>query len=67
MTQNKRRHQAMVLVWVPAAGTNYWCDFESDAKTLAALIERLRAGAERGEWLRWRIITIEQEEMGVCR
>jgi len=67
MTQTKRRHQAMVLVWVPAANTNYWCDFESDAKTLAALVERLRAGAERGEWLRWRIITIEHEEMGVCR
>jgi len=67
MTQTKRRHQAMVLVWIPVAKTNHWCDFESDAKTLDALIERLRAGAKRGEWLEWRIITIEQEEMGVCR
>jgi hypothetical protein len=51
------------VVWLLEA--NEWVDLQTNCRTEAGLIRRLRAGVRAGEWLAWRIIRIEREEMGV--
>lgn len=64
MKQAKLR--AMVLVWCEMHGCNRWIDLRCKARTEKGLLKQLRAGVKRGEWVAWRIITIEREEIGVC-
>jgi len=57
--------RAQVLVWSDLLQGNHWVDVATKARTEAGLVKQLRAGVKAGEWLGWRIIRIEREEMGV--
>jgi hypothetical protein len=54
-----------VLVWSDLLETNHWVDLAGSGRSEAALVRQLRKGVRTGEWLAWRIIRIEREEMGV--
>lgn len=57
--------RAQVLVWCQSLQCNRWIDLATKARTKAGLVKQLRAGVKAGEWVAWRIIRIEREEMGV--
>jgi hypothetical protein len=52
-------------VWSDLLETNHWVDLAGSGRSEAALVRQLRKGVRTGEWLAWRIIRIEREEMGV--
>ena len=56
--------RAMVLQFEPALGNCRWVDFASRHRSERALIEALRAGVRRGEWIGWRLITVHQQSIG---
>lgn len=62
--QFSRLPQAMVLVYQPLLTHSIWQDFACRARTRDGLIKLLRAGVKRGDWVGWRLITIEAEAMG---
>jgi len=57
-------HQAMVLVYQPELTHSVWQDVIIRTKWIELLEQRLREGVRKGEWVAWRIITIEKEAMG---
>lgn len=56
--------QAMVLVYQPELTHSVWQDLVIRTKWIELLEKRLREGTRKGEWVAWRIITIEKEAMG---
>ena len=57
--------RAQVLVWCQPLQCNRWIDLATKARTEAGLVKQLRKGVKAGEWIAWRIVRIEREEMGV--
>lgn len=56
--------RAQVLVWSELLEANNWVDLQTNCRTEAGLIRRLRAGVRKGEWGGWRLITIHHEVIG---
>ena len=56
--------RAQVLVWSDLLQGNHWIDRATNGRSEAKLVKELRAGVKAGEWLAWRIVRIEHEEMG---
>ena len=57
--------RAQVLVWSDLLQGNHWVDLATNARSEAGLMKQLRAGVRAGDWLGWRIVRIEREEMGI--
>lgn len=56
--------RVMVMQFEPELGNSRWVDFVSRHRSERALIEALRAGVRRGEWIGWRLITVIREVLG---
>ena len=55
---------AMVLVFQPKLTHSVWEDFECRARTRKGLIKILAAGVRCGQWVGYRLMTIERDVMG---
>lgn len=57
--------QPMVFVFDERLGHSMWQDCISYARTVEGLIKQMRKGTKDGEYVGWRLIRHEYEELGI--
>lgn len=55
----------MVLKFSEELTHSYWCDFTHRCRTHNGLQKMLKRGIKQGQWIGFRLIEIQQEEIGV--